>query len=155
MAIEIERKYLLANDEWRGLTQGTSYRQGYVCNQKDKTVRIRTDGVKGILTIKGEGNGLARAEYEYRIPLDDANEILDTMCDDPPIEKTRYCIEYQGFIWEVDEFHGANNGLLIAEVELESEDQHAPIPHWIGEEVTGELRYYNAYLVQHPYSTWK
>ncbi len=154
MGIEIERKFLVRNSKWKSLARGTFYRQGYVCNRPDRTVRIRTDGKKGILTIKGESSGITRPEFEFSIPVDDAMAILEMLCDGRIIEKTRYCIDYAGFVWEIDEFHGANSGLVLAEIELQEVHQPFELPAWIGDEVTGDPRYYNAYLARHPYTTW-
>ena len=154
MGIEIERKFLLANDSWRSLAPGVRYRQGYITAQPGRTVRIRTIGDRGFLTIKGPGPGAARAEFEYEIPGEDARVLLDTLCEKPLIEKNRHRIDYQGFVWEVDEFLGENQGLVIAEIELSHENQEFTLPPWIGREVTGESRYFNAALVHHPYSRW-
>ena len=154
MAQEIERKYLLAGDGWKNLAEGTLYRQGYLSTVKERTVRVRTIGEKAFLTIKGITVGISRLEFEYEIPTDEANEILDELCKKPIIEKHRSKIEYGGLIWEVDEFHGANEGLVIAEVELESADQVIDLPDWVGEEVSGDPRYFNAALVGRPFNTW-
>jgi CYTH domain-containing protein len=154
MAVEIERKYLTSSDEWRGLAEGLDYRQGYLSTTKERTVRVRTIGEQGFLTIKGVTIGATRAEYEYEIPVNDAHEMLDGLCLRPLVEKRRYRIPHQGVVWELDEFFGENLGLILAEVELESEDQAIETPSWIGEEVTDDPRYFNANLVQNPYSTW-
>jgi len=154
MAQEIERKYLLAGDDWRSLAEGAYYRQGYLSTVKERTVRVRTIGEKGYLTIKGITVGISRLEFEYEIPTDDANELLDELCERPIIEKHRYKIPYGGLVWEVDEFHGVNEGLVIAEVELESDDQAIDVPAWVGEEVSGDPRYFNAALVRCPFNTW-
>lgn len=154
MALEIERKFLLANEGWRGLAEGIDYRQGYLCADRQRTVRVRIAGQKGYLTVKGATTGLARSEYEYDIPLKDALAMLDTLCPQPQIEKKRYTIPWQGFIWEVDEFFGLNQGLVVAEIELQREDQVFERPDWIGREVTGDPRYYNAALCAAPYCTW-
>ena len=154
MPKEIERKFLLKNDAWRQGASGTRYRQGYLSTEKQRTVRIRTVGEQGYLTIKGESVGAARSEYEYSIPFDHANEMLDQLCLRPIIEKTRYKIPLGGLTWEVDEFEGENAGLIVAEVELENEDQAPQMPQWIGEEVTDDPRYYNANLIANPYSRW-
>ncbi len=154
MAIEIERKFLVQGDEWRQLGQGTVYRQGYVARGNGRTVRVRIAGDRGYLTIKGATSGLSRLEFEYPIPITDAAELLETLCDRPLIEKTRYRIEYAGLIWEVDEFAGENQGLILAEVELTSEDQAITLPSWIGEDVTHDPRYYNSNLSQNPFSQW-
>ena len=155
MAVEIERKFLTSSDEWRALADGLDYRQGYLSTTKERTVRVRTIGEQGFLTIKGITVGASRAEYEYEIPVADAHEMLDELCLRPLIEKRRYRIPYEGAVWELDEFFGENLGLILAEVELESEDQTIEVPSWIGEEVTGDPRYFNANLVQNPYTTWQ
>ncbi len=154
MAIEIERKFLVEGDEWRDLGTGTLFRQGYLSTAKERTVRLRVVGAEGTLTIKGPTVGATRSEYEYSIPLSDALEMLDELCEQPTIEKHRHVIEHQGLMWEVDEFGGVNAGLIVAEVELETEDQEIELPDWIGDEVTGDPRYFNANLISHPYSTW-
>ena len=153
MALEIEKKFLLNNSDWRK-EQGVMYRQGYLNSVKERTVRVRIIGDKGYLTVKGISRGAVRAEYEYEIPGVEAEAILDDLCEKPIIEKMRYKIAYKGFVWEVDEFCGENQGLIVAEVELESEDQKFEKPEWIGEEVTGDPRYFNANLVHHPYCRW-
>ncbi len=155
MAIEIERKFLLRDDSWRKSARGRHYRQGYIMTGRGVTVRVRTVEDAGFLTIKGKSRGAARAEYEYPIPLADAREMLETLCSGPLIEKTRYLVEYGGFTWEIDEFAGENQGLLVAEIELSSEEQDFPRPPWLGREVTGDSRYFNASLVQNPYGKWK
>jgi CYTH domain-containing protein len=151
MATEIERKFLVKGDEWRSLGVGEIYRQGYITNDNGRTVRVRVVGEQGYLTIKGPTTGMGRAEFEYKIPVEDAQELLETLCDRPFIEKTRYKINIGDLIWEVDEFWGENQGLILAEVELETEDQIIDIPNWIGEEVTSDPRYYNSNLVKNPY----
>ena len=153
MALEIEKKFLLNNSDWRK-EQGVMYRQGYLNSVKERTVRVRIIGDKGYLTVKGISRGAVRAEYEYEIPGVEAEAMLDYLCEKPLIEKMRYKIAYKGFVWEVDEFCGENQGLIVAEVELESEDQKFEKPEWIGEEVTGDPRYFNANLVHHPYCRW-
>ena len=155
MATEIERKFLVKDDSWRGLGPGSRYRQGYLSTDPERTVRARVVAGKGYLTIKGKTVNAARAEYEYSIPLQDAEAILDELCERPLIEKTRYRIDYQGLVWEVDEFEGENAGLVIAEVELASADQAVSLPGWIGEEVTADPRYYNANLIANPFSRWQ
>lgn len=153
MAKEIERKFLVTGEEWRK-AERRLYRQGYLSIEKERTVRVRTDEERGWLTIKGITTGATRDEYEYEIPLADAESMLQTLCLQPLIEKRRYRIDADGLTWEVDEFLGANAGLVVAEVELESEDQAFDMPPWIGAEVTGERRYYNATLVEKPFSQW-
>ncbi|HEY9608812.1 CYTH domain-containing protein [Allocoleopsis sp.] len=154
MATEIERKFLVKGDQWRLLATGTVYRQGYLSTKKDCSVRVRLAGNQAYLTIKGVTEGCSRAEYEYPIPAKDAQEMLDNLCQAPLIEKTRYKIDYAGLIWEVDEFVGENQGLIIAEVELTDENQSIELPDWIGKEVSDDARYFNANLVQYPYSQW-
>ena len=153
MALEIERKFLLKEDTWRS-EQGTRYRQGYLNSVKERTVRVRTIGDKGYLTIKGASRGPVRTEYEYEIPVAEAEAMLDGLCEKPLIEKKRYKIEFKGLIWEVDEFFGENQGLIVAEVELEKEDQAFLKPEWVGEEVTGDPKYFNANLIHNPYQNW-
>jgi len=154
MAIEIERKFLVRDDEWRQLGQGTLYRQGYIARGYGRTVRVRIAGDRGYLTIKGATSGISRLEFEYPIPIADAEEMLETLCDRPLIEKTRYRIEWAGLVWEVDEFAGENQGLILAEVELTSEAQAITLPSWIGLEVTNDSRYYNSNLSKHPFLQW-
>ncbi|MGG6294291.1 CYTH domain-containing protein [Leptolyngbya sp. AN02str] len=154
MGIEIERKFLVTGDGWRSLATGTSYRQGYLMAAQGRTVRVRIAGYQGYLTIKGATQGLTRREFEYEIPLADAEEMLHHLCDRPLIEKTRYKIPFKGLMWEVDEFAGENQGLIIAEVELENEQQAIALPEWIGQDVSHDPRYYNAYLSKHPYTRW-
>jgi CYTH domain-containing protein len=151
---EIERKYVVAGDQWRANATGTDYRQGYLSTVKERTVRIRTIDDRAVLTVKGITVGATRAEFEYPIPRPDADAMLAELCEKPLIEKTRYRIEHSGLTWEVDEFHGVNAGLLIAEVELDDEDQQIDLPPWIGAEVTDDPRYYNANLIAHPYQQW-
>ena len=153
MGIEIERKFLVNEGVWRE-APATRYRQGYLSTVKERTVRVRTIGDKGYLTIKGISVGAARLEFEYEIPAEDADKLLTELCEKPLIEKTRYKLEHEGLTWEVDEFFGENQGLIVAEVELASEDQRFEAPPWIGPEVTEDPRYYNANLIEHPYSRW-
>jgi len=154
MAIEIERKFLVKGDDWRHTASGAHFRQGYLSTEHERSVRVRVIADIGYLTVKGATVGAARPEFEYVIPVDDAHAMLDRLCLRPLIEKTRYTLEYQGLVWEIDEFEGENTGLVVAEVELESEDQPISLPGWIGEEVTGDPRYYNANLVANPYLKW-
>jgi CYTH domain-containing protein len=155
MGIEIERKFLLTSTSWKQLAPGTLYRQGYLNSTKERTVRVRTIDDKGFLTIKGVSVGATRVEYEYEIPVADAQHLLDDLCEKPLIEKNRYKITHAGFVWEVDEFFGENMGLIVAEIELESEDQSFEKPEWVGEEVTGDPRYFNSSLIKEPYTQWK
>lgn len=154
MGKEIERKFLVTGDQWRALGEGIVYRQGYLSTVKERTVRIRTINDKAYLTVKGLTQGITRVEYEYEIPVTDANEMLDELCERPLIEKTRYTISTAGHIWEIDEFDGENYGLILAEVELASEDQAVDLPDWIGTEVSDDPRYYNANLIANPYTRW-
>ncbi len=154
MGIEIEKKFLLKGGEWKQLAVGIAYRQGYLNSVKERTVRVRTINDKGFLTIKGISVGATRLEYEYEIPLEDAQALLDELCEKPLIEKNRYKVDFDGFTWEIDEFFGQNDGLIVAEIELESEDQSFDKPQWVGEEVTGDSRYFNSNLIKNPYSQW-
>ncbi len=154
MGKEIERKFLVTGDGWRGLAKGTHYKQGYLNSTKERVVRVRTIDDKGFLTIKGITRGAARAEYEYEIPFAEADEMLEQLCERPLIEKTRYKIPFAGLLWELDEFHGENDGLIIAEVELKAEDQAVSKPGWTGDEVTGDARYYNSNLIRNPFKNW-
>tara|TARA_B110000438_G_scaffold19150_1_gene17701 strand:- start:308 stop:772 length:465 start_codon:yes stop_codon:yes gene_type:complete len=154
MGKEIERKYLIKEDTWRKNASGTTYRQGYLSTVKERTVRVRTIDDKGFLTIKGITIGATRREYEYEIPMVDANEMLDELCEKPIIEKTRFKISHAGLTWEIDEFAGVNQGLIVAEVELESEDQNIDFPPWVGEEVSGDPRYFNSNLIANPFVNW-
>lgn len=155
MGIEIEKKFLITNDNWKKLGTGKEYCQGYLNSGTGPSLRIRTIGERGIITVKGPNEGGKRLEFEYDIPYIDAREMLDSLCHKPLIEKIRYKIPYGGFIWEVDVFKGENEGLIFAEIELESIDQPFDIPEWIGDEVTGDPKYYNSHLVSYPYSQWK
>jgi CYTH domain-containing protein len=153
VAEEIERKFLVEGDEWRALGSGEVFRQGYLSTVKERTVRIRTVGEGAWITVKGLTVGATRSEFEYPIPLSDAEQMLE-LCEQPIIEKTRHVVEFRGLRWEVDEFHGVNRGLIVAEVELDDPDQTVDLPDWIGAEVTDDPRYYNANLIAHPYSVW-
>lgn len=154
MGVEIERKFLVSSDAWRTLGEPTLLRQGYLCADPERTVRVRIEGDAGVLTIKSKNEGASRGEWEYPIPLADAEELLDRLCERPLVEKNRRRIAYQGFTWEVDEFLGENAGLVVAEIELPSEDAAFELPDWIGQEVTGERRYYNSSLIKLPFSKW-
>lgn len=155
MAKEIERKFLVKGDAWRSLAEGVSYRQGYLNSQKERTVRIRTVGEKAYLTAKGPTRGVTRTEFEYEIPYEDCLAMLEELAEKPIIEKKRYRIPAGSYVWEVDEFFGVNEGLILAEIELPSEDAVFEKPDWIGEEVSGDPRYFNSSLVANPYSVWK
>lgn len=152
MAIEIERKFLVIGTAWRA-GQSTLFRQGYLNRDKERTVRVRIAGSLAYLTIKGISTGATRAEFEYEIPVADAGQLL-LLCDGPLIEKTRYVVPHAGMLWEVDEFHGANSGLVVAEIELQSEGQPFDKPAWVGREVTDDKRYFNSSLSVQPYTRW-
>ena len=158
MGKEIERKFLLSFLP-KGMS-GVTMRQGYLLPEKERAVRVRTvernGSKKGVLTIKGMGSesGMSRYEFETEIPVLDADHLL-SLCDKPLIEKTRYKYDYEGLTWEIDEFHGVNDGLVLAEVELKSEDQEFEKPYFIGEEVTGQVKYYNMMLLKNPYTAWE
>lgn len=153
MGQEIERKFLVKGNSWR-TGPGMRIRQGYLRNEISGVVRVRTKGKRGYLTIKGSTTGITRLEFEYEIPFEDADQILDTLCVKPLIEKIRYEVHEGGFIWEIDEFEGENAGLVVAEIELQEEDQGFPYPEWLGREVTDEPRYQNSNLVKYPYWKW-
>lgn len=151
---EIERKFLVVGDSWRGRAEGVPFRQGYIARTSNRTVRIRLAGEKGILNIKFRSNGIARREFEYEIPANEAAELLAGLPSEEIIEKTRYTFEQAGSTWEVDEFHGANEGLIIAEIELKSEDQTFARPDWLGDEVSHISKYLNSELSKAPYTSW-
>lgn len=154
MGLEIERKFLLANNKWRkNANSGNSIKQGYLNSHIERTVRVRVTKNKSTLNVKGKTAKTTRLEYEYEIPLLEAEQLLE-LCEKPIIEKTRYEIVENGNLWEVDEFEGDNSGLIIAEIELESEDQEVILPQWIGEEVSDDTRYYNSSLMKHPFKDW-
>jgi adenylate cyclase len=155
MNIEIERKFLVKDTTWKEGAGGVTYRQGYLSSHPERTVRVRTAGGKGFLTIKGKSQGASRSEFEYGIPHDEATRLLDQLCEKPLIEKIRYKILYAGMLWEIDEFGGDNAGLVVAEVELTHEDQSIGLPPWVGTEVTEDPRYYNANLIRNPFSRWE
>ncbi|MCL1939212.1 MAG: CYTH domain-containing protein [Desulfovibrionaceae bacterium] len=154
MPKEIERKFLPANDDWRGLVEGVRLCQGYLSTDDACAVRVRIAGDRAWVGIKGKNTGATRLEFEYPVPLKDARQMLESLAKRPLIEKTRYAIPFAGLNWEVDEFHGDNQGLIIIEVELEDEAQTFVKPHWAGLEVTGDPRYYNSNLVAHPFKSW-
>jgi len=154
MAKEIERKFLVKDLSFKSLARGILFRQGYLSKDSGITVRVRIVEDRAYLTIKGPSTGFSRLEYEYDIPVKDADEMLEKLCRKPIIEKYRYKVEYKGFTWEIDEFLKENEGLIVAEIELESEDQDFPVPGFIGEEVTFDRRYRNSYLASHPYKSW-
>lgn len=152
MGMEIERKFIVNSDAYKRGAKGTRFRQGYLSIHRARVVRVRFEGDRPVLTIKGEKVGAAAPEFNYEIPASDAQELLDHICIQPIIEKTRYDVEYGGHIWHVDEFHGANNGLVLAEIELGQEDERFQRPPWLGEEVTEDYRYSNARLTVEPFA---
>lgn len=155
MAIEIEHKFLLANDDWREqVSYSVYYKQGYLNSDQQSSVRVRIADDKAWINIKSATIGTKRQEYEYLIPLADANEMLDTLCHKPLIEKTRHFVTYENYLWEIDEFVGENKGLIVAEIELSAVGEKFSKPSWLGLEVTNDVRYYNNMLAKQPYSTW-
>lgn len=154
MSLEIERKFLVDGDAWKQSGTTTLIRQGYLSSHPDRVVRVRVEGEVGTLTIKGRTQGISRGEWEYEIPLTEANALLNELCERPFIEKTRTRIMHAGMLWEVDAFMGDNQGLVIAEIELQSETQVFEKPLWLGTEVSDDVRYYNASLLRHPFNAW-
>ncbi len=150
MPVEIERKFLVVGNDWRRQARGERFCQGYLARADGVTVRVRRAGDTAFIAIKGPSNGLARQEFEYHIPLEDADSMLQHLCERPLIEKTRYEVLHAGHIWHIDEFHGRNAGLVIAEVELDSPMETIELPAWIGAEVTDDERYRNSRLVDQP-----
>ncbi|MEQ1620879.1 MAG: CYTH domain-containing protein [Methylococcales bacterium] len=156
MAIEIEHKFLLANDDWRKhIDKSVSYCQGYLSSQPTSSIRVRISDNQAWLNIKSATIGSQRHEYEYPIPITDAQEILRNLCRKPLIEKVRHFVTHDGNLWEIDEFTGDNQGLIVAEIELSENGQSFAKPNWLGLEVTDDLRYYNNNLAIHPYSEWR
>ncbi|MDX1694575.1 MAG: CYTH domain-containing protein [Ketobacteraceae bacterium] len=159
MAVEIERKFLVNASKWQEFRdaqqlEGVMFRQGYLA-EGESTVRVRLEGDKGRLTIKGKTRGLSRLEFEYPIPAEDAEQLLDALCGKPLIEKHRYVYRSPaGDTWEVDEFHGENRGLIVAEIELPSESASFERPDWLAEEVSHDDRYFNVNLAKHPFTRW-
>ena len=156
MGVEIERKYLIKKDKWNAslAKDGVQYRQGYILTDPSKTIRVRLAGEQGYLTIKGLTVGATRPEFEYEIPKQDAIALLDNFCP-ATINKVRYKIQFDSHLWEIDEFSGDNAGLIVAEIELASEDESFTLPDWIDKEVTAEDKYYNSNLSIHPYKDWQ
>ena len=151
MALEIERKFLVKLENWNTDIEGIPYQQGYLAINDKNVVRVRIKGKVATIAIKSHEIGISRSEHEYEIPLEDADHLMNNLCVSEIIKKTRYKIPYKDKVWDVDEFHGNNNGLWVAEVELEYEEENVIIPSWAGKEVTGEVQYYNAYLSKHPF----
>jgi CYTH domain-containing protein len=153
MATEIERKFLVRDLQALAGVDGIAYRQGYLSTEADRTVRVRRAGAHAFITVKGRSHGATRAEFEYEIPIADADAMLG-LCIPPIIEKVRHRIEHSGRVWEVDVFGGVNEGLVVAEVELPSADAEVALPPWVGDEVTDDPRYFNANLIAHPFRDW-
>lgn len=155
MALEIERKFLLKNDNWRkSISRSNVIRQGYLAPLDTSSVRVRLEGDKANINIKSATIGITRLEYEYAIPLSDANDMLDTLCRKPQIHKTRHIVLIGQHVWEIDEFYDENEGLIIAEIELSDENEKFIKPDWLGEEVSNDARYYNVNLIEYPYTKW-
>ena len=155
MGLEIERKFLVDHEKWRQVIKpaGTHYRQGYLLNDDRRTIRVRVTDQQGFITLKGATTGITRKEYEYKIPIKDGNELLDGFALSE-VEKIRYRIDFAGKLWEVDEFLGDNEGLIIAEIELKSETEEFEKPGWVTVEVSHDERYYNSYISTHPFKKW-
>jgi len=155
MATEIERKFLLASDDWRNeVEESIRLVQGYLSRGMQSSVRVRIKGQTAQLNIKHTGDGISRLEYEYPVPLDDAQEILEQVALRPLIDKTRHHVPRGGHLWEIDEFHGDNAGLIVAEIELSDPNESFERPAWLGQEVSDDARYYNSRLSEFPYSQW-
>lgn len=155
MATEIERKFLLKSDAWRAQAdQGSRFLQGYLVGGKQASVRVRIEGEQALLNIKSATLGITRQEFEYPIPLEDAELLLNQLCEQPLISKTRYHVQCAQHVWEIDVFDGDNAGLIVAEVELTTTDEKFTRPDWLGKEVSDDPRYYNVSLVKHPYKEW-
>lgn len=155
MAQEIERKFLVSGDSWKKhVTRCIYYRQGYLCGNAKASIRVRVSDETAYLNLKSATTGVRREEFEYPIPLSDAHRMLELLCEGPLIEKTRHFVDCGGHVWEIDVFEGQNQGLVVAEIELSAEDEAFDRPEWVGEEVSHDVRYYNASLVRHPYTHW-
>ena len=153
MPAEIERKFLVANDSWRDGSPGARIAQGYLSQDPDRTVRIRLAGENAWITIKGRTQGITRAEFEYAIPPAEARDLLG-LCLPSVIDKTRHEVRHGGHLWEIDVFHGENDGLIVAEVELADESDSPEMPGWAGAEVSDDVRYFNSHLARHPFAQW-
>ena len=155
MGVEIEKKFLLANDNWRTqVEKSIKFSQGYLVGSEKASVRVRIEADKSNINVKGATLGIRRQEFEYAIPMEDAKELLETLCDRPIIEKTRHYVYSGEHVWEIDEFSGDNEGLIVAEIELKNEDENFAMQDWLGEEVSGDKRYYNSMLIKNPYKNW-
>lgn len=155
MAIEIERKFLIKNDSWRASADaGRKMRQGYFAGPQRASIRVRIEGDSANINIKSAEMGVKRQEFEYPVPIADAEQMLNSLCEFPQVQKTRYRVTHQDHVWEIDIFEADNQGLIVAEVELEAEDEDFALPPWVGEEVSDQPRYYNVSLINHPYKDW-
>lgn len=154
MGIEIERKFKVVGNSWRGSSPPSIIRQGFIFVSDEKVVRVRVEDGFAHIAVKGRLSTRSRLEFEYGIPTVDADEMLDKLCEGSLIEKRRYRLDVSGALWEIDQFIGANKGLVIAEIELKTQDQEIDLPAWVGEEVTDDPRYLNSNLFKRPYSTW-
>ena len=154
MAIEIERKFLVKQPPLHLATYSLNIKQGYIVKNKNKVIRVRKQDLDYFLTIKGSNAGISRLEFEFPIPKDDAEELFLHFCQTDIINKTRYYIKHENHTWEVDEFHGKNQGLIIAELELQSEDEKFNLPDWIGDEISNDNKYFNMNLSKHPFKDW-
>lgn len=155
MATEIERKFLTKNSSWKDLAnEGMHYSQGYLVGSSNASVRVRIQGKRAFLNIKSATIDITRQEFEYEIPLTEATEMLETLCEKPLIDKTRYLLKNENHTWEIDIFSGDNEGLIVAEIELTDKDEYFEKPDWLGDEVSDDPRYYNVSLVKHPFKDW-
>ena len=154
MGKEIERKFVIDRSAWKPQDGGVHFKQGYLNSQKERVVRVRIEGDAAKLTIKGPTDGITRSEFEYAIPVEDAALLLDKLCEQPLIDKHRHKEVHFGRTWEIDVFHGDNEGLVVAEVELASEDERPELPAWAGEDVSSDPRYFNSNLLKNPYKNW-
>ena len=155
MGLEIERKFRVVNDNWKSSVESRAVlKQGYLAASEDLAIRVRIEGEQAQLNIKGGTAGISRSEYEYDIPRADAEEMINRLVSGSVIDKTRYKVRCGDHIWDLDVFHGDNQGLVVAEIELEREDEDFLRPDWVGEEVSDDPRYFNASLIKHPYRDW-
>ena len=155
MATEIERKFLVKDMSWQAMAdEGTHYCQGYLVGSEHASVRVRIQGEKAFINIKSATIDITRQEFEYEIPLNEASDMLETLCEKPLIDKVRYLVNYANHVWEIDVFSGDNEGLVVAEIELKDKDEHFEKPGWLADEVSDDTRYYNVCLVKHPYKDW-
>lgn len=154
MGKEVERKFVVDVQTWKPQAPGVHFKQGYLNSAKERVVRVRIEGDLAKLTIKGQNVGVSRSEFEYSIPVDDAGALLDHLCEQPLIDKHRHKEVHGGKLWEIDVFHGENEGLVVAEIELQSEDEAFEAPQWAVREVSSDPRYFNSNLLKHPFKSW-